>query len=345
MPLLEKTFGKVKDKNVQLFVLSNSNDYEAHITNYGGTLVHFFMPDKDGNGQSICLGFDNLEDYLGDQPFIGALIGRFANRISKGRFELDGKTYQLACNEKGKNHLHGGEVGFDKVVWDAKPFESRNQAGVELTYRSVDGEEGYPGTVDANVVYTLNEENELKIEYTAHTDKPTPINLTNHAYWNLAGAGKAKIYDHQLELKSVKCLAVDDDLIPTGDFVQVTGTPLDFQSEKRIGDDIDRVGVGYDHCFVIDRSTPDLERAAALYEPSSKRHMEVWTTKPAIQFYTGNFLDGLKGAGGVVYNSHHGLCLETEFYPDAVNHENFPSAILRPGEVYHHTTVHKFSIK
>ncbi len=345
MPLLEKSFGKVKGKNIQLFVLSNTNGYQAHLTNYGGTIVSFFMPDKDGTSQNICLGFDNLEGYLGDQPFLGGLIGRFANRISRGRFELDGKTYELACNENGKHHLHGGKIGFHKVVWEATPFESRNEAGVELYYQSVDGEEGYPGNVDVKVVYSLNDENELKIEYTAQTDKPTPINLTNHAYWNLAGAGLTKIYDHQLELKSLKCLAVDDELIPTGEFVQVTGTPLDFQTEKRIGDDIHKMGVGYDHCYILDRSTPDLEKVAALYEPSSKRNMEIWTTKPAIQFYSGNFLDGLKGADGAVYNVHDGLCLESQFYPDAVNHPNFPSAILRPDEIYHHTTVHKFSTR
>jgi aldose 1-epimerase len=269
-------------------------------------------------------------------------VGRFANRIAAGEFELDGSRYTLACNEKDRNHLHGGTVGFDKRVWSAEEIRKHDTVAVRFSYTSPDGEEGYPGELRVTVTYSLNEENELTFDYRAETTKPTPINLTNHTYWNLSGPGSGTIYDHLLSLDCSRYLPANEQLIPTGEILPVEGTPLDFRKQKAIGRDIDRLPVGYDHCFVADREGEGLASIAHVFAPASGRGMELSTTKPAIQLYTGNFLDGIHGANGAVFDKHTALCLETELYPDAMNHPEFPSAVLRPGEIYAHTTVHRF---
>lgn len=343
MNLTQEPFGISKDgKKVEKFTLSNSKGMTATVMTLGGILVSFKMPDRGGVVQEITLGFDTLEEYLAGHPYFGAIIGRFANRIAQGRFHLDGVTYTLVPNEKSTNHLHGGNMGFDKVVWQAEVFQDGASAGVKLSYLSPDGEEGYPGTLKVAVAYRLSEDNELKVEYWAETDKATPVNLTNHTYWNLAGAGSGSILGHELLLNCPKYLPVDDNLIPTGEIRPVQGTPMDFTSSKPIGLHMDQVPGGYDHCFVMDPLVRGLKPIARLHEPGSGRTMEISTTKPAVQFYTGNFLDKIRGAGGTLFDKHGALCLETEFFPDAVNQSAFPSAILRPGETYHHVTVHRF---
>ncbi|HPI74749.1 MAG TPA: aldose epimerase family protein [bacterium] len=345
MDLHQLVFGRLGDgREVQHFILSNNNGVTAQITNYGGILIALNMPDRTGRIDNVCLGFDDLHGYLGNHPYFGALVGRCANRIAHGSFEIDGRRYQLACNEKGITHLHGGVLGFDKKLWDAEPFLSQAHAGVKLSGLSPDGEEGYPGNLQVVVTYTLNEKNELLIEYQATTDWATPINLTNHAYWNFAGAGRSTIHDHELTLKCPSYLPVDENLLPTGKIASVFDTPFDFTAPKRIGQDIDAVG-GYDHCFVIARAHTGLVLAARVVDPASGRGMEVWTTKPGVQLYTGNFLDNLQGAGGAVYQKQSALCLETQFFPDSLHHRSFPSCLLYPGKIYRHATVHKFFIE
>lgn len=340
MPIQKNVFGSINGEPVHRFTLSNSKGISADIINYGGIITAVHLPDGSGNTANVCLGFDSLEAYLKGHPYFGCITGRVANRIRNGRFSLDGIEYALAQNI-GAHHLHGGTAGFDKKVWKAESFDSPDACGVVLTYTSVDGEEGYPGNLEVTVVYSLNEENELTINYKAETDTPTPINLTNHAYWNFAGAGSGKIYDHILQLNCGCFLVVDGDLIPTGEIGAVAGGSLDFTTAKTIGRDIQAAG-GYDHCFILDQSDEAIPvTAARVFDPVSGRGMEVLTTKPAIQLYTGNYLDGIVGAGAV-FNQHDALCLETQNYPDAVNHPNFPSPILSPGELYHHITIHRF---
>lgn len=341
----QELFGTTKDgKTVEKFTLGNSKGITAAVMNLGGILISFKMPDRTGAVREITLGFDTLDEYLAGHPYFGAIIGRFANRIARGRFQLDGVEYTLARNEKNINHLHGGIMGFDKVVWQTEAFQDSALAGVRFSYLSPDGEEGYPGNLNLNVTYSLNEENELRFEYWAETDKATPVNLTNHAYWNLAGAGSGSILDHELLLNCSKYLPVDEAFIPTGEIRTVRGTPMDFTTPKPIGIDMDKVPGGYDHCFVGDPSDQELTLIARLYEPKSGRGMRISTTKPGVQFYAGNLLDSIRGAGGALFDKHGALCLETEFFPDAVNQPGFPSAILRPGKTYHHTTVHSFFI-
>jgi aldose 1-epimerase len=318
----------------------------ARITAYGAILTELRAPDRYGRVANVVHGFDNLEQYVKGHPGFGATIGRFGNRIARARFTLDGKEYTLAANN-GRNHLHGGLKGFDKFVWEAKPLPAGDhEAAVQFTYSSKDGEEGYPGNLSVTVPYTLTDDNELRIDYHATTDRATPVNLTNHSYFNLAGDGD--VLDHEVMIAGDRYTPVDDELIPTGEIAGVKGTPLDFTKPMRIGARIEQLKPrpgGYDHNFVLNGGGKSLALAARVTEPKSGRVMEVLTTEPGIQFYTGNFLDGkYTGVSGVVYGRHSGFCLETQHFPDSVNRPNFPSTILRPGGTLKSTTVLKFSV-
>jgi aldose 1-epimerase len=310
--------------------------------NYGAILVSLEVPDRNGDIADITLGFDKLDGYIGEHPYFGAIVGRYANRIGKGVFKLDGVEYKLATNN-GENHLHGGIKGFDKVVWkheDAHATDS--EAVVKLSYISEDGEEGYPGNLACSVIYTLTEDDKLKISYEAETDKKTVVNLTNHAYFNLAGQGNGDILGHELTLNADKYTVVDEGLIPTGENRNVKGTPMDFTTPMTIGSRIGRVEGGYDHNYVLN-SSDTMALAAKVYEPKSGRVMEIHTDQPGIQFYTGNFLDGsITGKAGKVYKKHYGFCLETQHFPDSPNKPDFPSVVLHPGQKYATVTVHKF---
>ncbi|MGE5489012.1 MAG: aldose epimerase family protein [bacterium] len=346
----KRAFGQTADGTpVDLYTLSNANGFEASITNYGAILVSLKTPDRNGTFGDVILGFENLDGYLGNHPFFGAIVGRYGNRIAKGQFSLDGQVYKLAVND-GPNHLHGGVKGFDKVVWQAREAGSPTEPALELKYTSKDGEEGYPGNLSVTVVYTVTADNSLRIDYTATTDKATPVNLTNHAYFNLAGEGD--ILGHQLTLNASRFTPTDKGLIPTGELRSVKGTPFDFTTATEIGARIEaddeqlKFAGGYDHNFVLDSGGGTLAKAAELYDPKTGRVMEVFTTEPGVQFYTGNFLDGtLKGKGGRVYTKRSALCLETQHYPDSPNKPNFPSTILKPGAEYRTTTVYKFSAR
>ncbi len=337
---------------VNLYTLTNRNGLRARITNYGGILVSLEVPDRDGNLGNVVLGFDTLRAYLNGHPYFGALIGRVGNRIAGGRFTLDGNEYILARNN-GPNHLHGGIIGFDKVIWQAEQLDSSEGPALKLTYLSRDQEEGYPGNLSVEVTYTLTNDDELRIDYTATTDSPTPVNLTQHSYFNLAGAGSGDILGHELMLNADNYLPVDDTLIPTGEIAPVAGTFMDFTNPTAIGARIDQIrgdhfAGGYDHCYVLNKDggmeSPSL--AARVFDPGSGRVMEIFTTEPGMQFYTGNFLNGsLTGPDGVIYHKHYGFCLEAQHYPDSVNQPDFPSTILRPGEVYRQTTIYRFLVK
>ena len=338
---------------IRLYELSNESGTEVKITNYGATVTSILVSDRNGKFADVALGYDCVEDYMNavDKPYFGSIVGRYGNRISKGQFSLDGKTYSLATNN-GPNHLHGGIIGFDKVVWDAIPISGQGFKGVELTYRAKDREEGYPGNLDIKVTYKLTDENELVIEYDATTDKATPVNLTNHTYFNLAGEGNETILNHELMINADHYTPVDETLIPTGKIELVKGTPFDFTRPKAIGRDINQdneqliFGGGYDHNFVLNKKSNGMALAATVYEPTSGRFMEVLTQEPGIQFYCGNFLDGcLTGKSGKPYIYRGGFCLETQHYPDSPNQPDFPSTILRPGQVYQTTTIYRFSTK
>ncbi|MFC3812292.1 aldose epimerase family protein [Lacihabitans lacunae] len=337
--------------SVKLYTLKNAAGMEVAIMNLGGTIVKWTAPDKDGVYADITLGSNNPEDYFDNTKYLGALIGRFGNRIAKGKFSIDGQEYTLAINN-GPNALHGGLKGFNAVIWDVTPIEGA-EPGLKLTYVSKDGEEGYPGTLNVEVVYLLKADNSLSITYTATTDKKTVVNLTNHAYFNLKGEGKGDILDHEISIKADKFLPTDEGLIPTGELKSVVGTPFDFLSSHVIGErindttDIDILrGGGYDHCWIFGDSSNTLKSVAFVLEPASGRTMEVFTTEPAVQFYTGNFLNGkATGKSGVRYDKRFGFCLETQHYPDAPNQAAFPSTILLPGETYKTTTVYKFGVK
>lgn len=345
----KKLFGKTSDgAAVDLFTLTNAKGMKAKVMTYGAILTELDVPDRDGKVGDVVLGFDNLASYLAGHPHFGATTGRVANRIAKGKFTLDGKEYKLAVNN-GPNSLHGGLKGFDKVVWKAEPKETPDAAAVQLTYVSRDGEEGYPGNLTTTVTYSLTNQNELRIDYKASTDKPTPVNLTNHSYFNLAGPQSGDILSHELELEADEYTPADDTLIPTGEIRSVKGTPLDFTKPATIGSRItqitDKTG-GYDHNFVLRSKGKKLALASRVFEPKTGRIMEMYTTEPGVQLYTANFLDGkLKGKDGVVYQKHQAFCLEAQHFPDSVNHPDFPSVILRPGETYKQATVYKFSTK
>ncbi len=352
MSIAKTDYGTLPDgQKASLYTLTNAGGAVARITNYGGIITELWMPDKTGALAYVVLGFDTLQGYMPNAPYFGAIIGRYGNRIGKAAFELDGRTYTLAGNDKG-NHLHGGVKGFDKVLWQAEPIETKDGVGLRLRYVSKDMEEGYPGNLEVTVVYTLTNANELRIDYTATTDKPTVCNLTNHSYFNLAGQGSGDILGHILTLNADHYTPVNAGLIPIGQIAPVNGTPMDFTAPTAIGARINsdheqiKFGGGYDHNWVLNKKAGQLSLAATVYEPTSGRVMEVWTTEPAIQFYAGNFLDGtLTGKTGKVYKHRYGFCLETQHYPDSPNQPSFPSTTLRPGQTYRTTTVHKFSTK
>jgi aldose 1-epimerase len=349
MAKLEKRdFGKMPDGTaVDLYVLTNKNGMTAKIMTLGATLTELDVADRDGKFADVVLGFDNLKSYVDGHPFFGSIAGRVANRIAKGKFTLDGKEYKLATNN-GPNHLHGGVKGFDKVVWQANvlPTEPGTLA-VLFRYHSKDGEEGYPGNLNAEVKYTLTDSNELQIDYKATTDKATPVNLTNHSYFNLAGEGKGDILGHEMMIFADQYTPTDTTLIPTGKIEAVKGTPLDFTTATPIGKEIKKIKAdpaGYDHNLVLRGKKGEMKPAARVVEPTSGRVMEVQTTEPGVQFYTGNFLDGkLKGKSGSAYKQYSGFCLETQHFPDSVNHPEFPSVILKPGDTYQTRTIFKFS--
>jgi len=344
MGITEKPFGNTDGKAITEYTLTNAKGMQVSIINYGGTVTKLITPDKNGKFGDVVLGYESLDGYLQkDNPYFGALIGRYGNRIAKAKFTLDGKTYTLAANNNG-NTLHGGNKGFDKVVWTA---EKQGDSSLKLSYRSKDGEEGYPGNLDVTVVYTLTADNALKIDYTATTDKATPVNLTNHAYYNLSAGSDSTILDHELQINADKYTPVDSLLIPTGQIASVKGTPFDFTTSKPIGRDIAQVKGGYDHNWVLNKNGNALEKIATLYHAGSGRVMDVYTTEPGLQFYSGNFLDGTltDTKGGAKYVKHAALCLETQHFPDSPNQPNFPNTILKPGETYRQTTVYKFSTK
>ncbi|NVO32483.1 aldose epimerase family protein [Hymenobacter lapidiphilus] len=343
-------FGETADgTDVRLFTLQNAHGMQAAITNYGGIITRLLVPDRAGRPGDVVLGFDTLSDYQRrpphESPYFGALIGRYGNRIARGRFTLDGKEYPLATND-GPHHLHGGQRGFDKVVWQATPGTSAAGQTLALHYTSPDGEEGYPGNLAVTVVYTLTHDNALRIDYTATTDQATPVNLTNHSYFNLSAGQNPDVLAHELLLNADKYTAVDDQLIPTGELRPVAGTPMDFRQANTIGARIARVlgppPGGYDHNWVLNGQ--GMRPVARVYEPVSGRALEVHTDQPGVQFYSGNFLDGsLTGKNGRVYGKHAGFCLETQHFPDSPNHPNFPSTILRPGDTLRTSTLYTFS--
>lgn len=344
-PVSEKPFGQFEGKPVTEYTLSNTSGMQVSIINYGGAISKLIVPDKNGQPGDVVFGFENLEGFLQKtNPYFGGLIGRYGNRIAKARFTLDGKTYNLPANN-GENSLHGGEKGFDKVYWTIEKMPG--DSSLKLTYKSPDGEQGYPGNLDVTVLYTLSAANELKIEYSAITDKPTPVNLTSHAYFNLSAGADSTILGHELMLKAAEYTPVDEALIPTGKLEEVKDGPMDFNNPKPIGRDITQVKGGYDHNWVLNRTGPGLELAASLYHPGSGRFMEVFTTEPGIQFYSGNFLDGTltNTKGQTKYGLHGALCLETQHFPDGPNQPAFPSTLLKPGETYQHTCIYKFSVK
>ncbi len=345
---------QVKDfDSIKLYTLKNESGMTVCVTNYGAIITSIIVPDRNGKRADVALGYDRVEDYINavDKPYFGAVVGRYGNRIAKGEFTLDGETYSLLQNN-GENHLHGGAIGFDKVVWAVDEYVEGKS--LTLSYLAKDKEEGYPGNLELTIIYTLADDNSLVVDYHATTDKATPINVTQHTYFNLKGEGHGTILDHKLMLNAKTFTPVDESLIPTGEMPAVAGTPFDFTTAKAIGRDIDQqneqlvFGLGYDHNWILnkDGKEGELSLAAQVHEPSSGRVMEIYTTEPGIQFYCGNFLDGrLKGKSGKPYVHRGGFCLETQHFPDSPNQPNFPSTILKPGETYESKTVFKFSAK
>jgi len=345
-------YGTTTDgRPVELWTIKNSKGVTAKIITRGAVIVSFEVPDREGHFDNVNADRASFAEYEKKGGAFGALIGRFANRIAKGHLEVGGKTYQLAINN-GPNHLHGGPGGFSSRLWTAEPFTTRRSAGVKLSYTSADGEEGYPGTLRCSVVYELNNRNEWKMEYTATTDKETVVNLSNHAYWNLAGAYSGTALGHVLEINADKYLAVDDTMIPTGELADVAGTPMDFRVPRRLGDRIGEIrekhfNGGYDHCFVVNHKRPGaLTWCARVYDPKSGRTMEVLTTEPGVQLYSANFASGsVTGPNNYAYPKHAAVCLETQHYPDSPNKPQFPSTLLRPGDTFRSTTIHRFGVR
>ena len=344
MSVTKTAYGKTSaGAEIDLYTCVNANGMVMKITNYGGIVTALEAPDRDGEMANVTLGFPSLAGYLVKPPYFGATVGRFCNRIDNAKFTLDGKEYQLFANNK-PHHLHGGKVGYDKVVWSAKPFQKDDGVGVSLSYLSKDGEEGYPGNLKISAIYTLTNNNEMVVALSAETDKATPVNLTNHCYWNLAGEGSGTIRNHELQIMADKYLPVGPSLIPTGDLADVQGTPLDFRKPRKIGERLDEIKsdpVGYDHCYSLRGQDGSMALAARVKDPSSGRVLEIHTTQPGLQFYSGNFLDGAEENGG--YKQYEGFCLETQHYPDSPNQPKFPSTILKPGEKYFQKTIHRFS--
>lgn len=348
----KQSFGEMKDgQKVDLYTLVNSNDMRVSITSYGGIITKIIVPDKDGKMGDVVLGFNDLAGYLANELYFGAIVGRYGNRIAKGKFTLNNFEYSLATNN-GPNHLHGGVKGFDKVLWTAKKINQGDQPGLELNYLSLDGEEGYPGNVTIEVVYTITKDNELKIEYTGTTDKITILNPTHHSYFNLTGDPTKTILDHELMIDADKTTEVASGLITTGKLTEVVNTPMDFRKSTKIGARINtadaqlKLGLGYDHNWVLNNYDKQVKKVVELYDPQSGRLMELLTDQPGMQFYSGNFLDGsIKGKNGINYQCRSGLCLEAQKFPDSPNKPEFPSAILKPGETYRQTTIYKFSTK
>lgn len=344
MKAARETFGQTPEgQTVYLYTLVNPHGLTVRVMNYGAILVSVETPDRNANALDITLGFDTLDGYLGQHPYFGAVVGRYANRIGGAKFTLDDVEYKLAANN-GPNHLHGGIKGFDKRVWKQEEVKSTDkQASVRLSYLSKDGEEGYPGNLACSVTYTLTNDDRLKISYEAQTDKTTVVNLTNHTYWNLAGPGTGDILSHELMLNADRYTPVDEGLIPTGELKSVAGTPFDFTEPMPIGSRIEQVGIGYDHNYVLKSGGGSPALCARVHEPTSGRVMEVRTTEPGVQFYTGNFLDGsIAGKDGKIYKKHYAFCLETQHFPDSPNKPQFPSVVLKPGEKYTSTTVYSF---
>jgi aldose 1-epimerase len=353
--ITSEPFGEVDGEAVDLYTLTNANGVEVKIMTYGGILQSIRVPDRDGNLANVTLNKPTLEDYLDGHPYFGCITGRYANRIARGTFTLDGEMYRLALNN-GENTLHGGEVGFDKVIWEASEVTDGDGVGLRLSRTSPDGEEGYPGELTVEVTYTLTDNDEIRMDYHATTDAPTVVNLTNHAYWNLAGEGAGSIYDHELQINAANYTPVDDTLIPTGEIAPVEGTPFDFTTPHAIGERIRDgsneqliIGQGYDHNYVLDRPSPDdtsMIVAAEVFEPTSGRVLTISTTEPGIQFYSGNFLNGLDvGESGQAYRQGDGFALETQHYPDSPNQPEFPPTVLQPGEEYATTTIYAFSTR
>lgn len=343
-------FGEVDGKPVRQFIFSNANGIEVRATNYGGIITHIRVPNADGKVDDVVLGYDSLDGYLERSPYFGCIIGRYGNRIEGAEFTLDGVTYKLAAIN-GPNHVHGGEKGFDKVVWDAEPFDKEGRRGIVLDYTSQAGEEGYPGTLETRVSFILTDDDELIIDYHATTDAATPVNLTHHSYFNLAGVGKGDVLDHQIMINADRFTPVGPLRIPTGELRPVKDTPFDFTETMAIGDRIDarneqiEYGDGYNHNFVLNGEVGEMKLAARVFEPTSGRLMEVRTTEPGLQFYTGNFLDGSITGKGTTYPRRSGFCLETQHFPNSPNQENFPSTILRPDEEYETRTIYAFSVR
>jgi len=344
MQIEREKFGLVDSTEVYLYTLRNETGMEVSITNFGGIVTSIKVPDKNGEFADIVLGFDSLAPYIGEHPYFGCIVGRYANRIAKGSFVLDGKTYTLATNN-GPNHLHGGLSGFDKKIWRATDQVKNDTASLILEYTSPDGEEGYPGNLSAVVKYSLNNQNELIVSYHATTDAPTPVNLTQHSYFNLAGAGSGDILGHIMMIDADRYTEVDETLIPTGNLPLVEGTPMDFRSPQSIGARLSQVTGGYDHNYVLNNQG-EMKIVARVTEPESGRMLEVLTTEPGIQFYSGNFLDGsITGKQGKTYFQHYGFCLETQHFPDSPNQPEFPDTILEPGEEYKYTAIFRFSVQ
>ncbi len=343
MKVHKEVFGQIPGSGeASLFSVSNENGIVLRVSDYGASVQAILVPDKKGISGDVVLGFDTLAGYLQEHPYIGTIVGRYANRIAGGRFTIDGKEYRLAQNH-GQNHIHGGALGFDKVLWEAEDFADREGAGVSLSYFSHDMEEGYPGNLQVRITYTLDEDNRVVIDYKATCDRPTHLNLTNHSYFNLSGSPE-KIHDHEMTINASEYVVADSDGIPTGEIRSVEGSLLDLRQPKRIGDVIEKLEGGFDHCYVLGGDGTDPVMAARVFHPASGRVMETFTTEPGIQFYSGNFLGGIRGKEAADYNVNNALCLEAQHYPDSPNHPEFPSTLLSPGETYRQQTIYKFSV-